>query len=159
VRSDDDRTIRFIRALNHKQTKDCVDCERSFLAALDGSCKTPIAGQVCALTPPCLQRGVLGLRRMCAKVTAQARLPSLFLPSISLPFSRACWRSRFLSLSLPLSLTPSFALLLFRFLRSLSFSLAPLFVDHRPFNLRSAARAADSRPQAPCKGRGRGTFH
>ena len=46
VRSDDERTIRFIRALNHKQTKDCVECERSFLAALDGSCKTPIAGQV-----------------------------------------------------------------------------------------------------------------
>jgi len=45
VRSDDERTIRFIRALNHKQTKDCVECERSFLAALDGSCKTPIAGQ------------------------------------------------------------------------------------------------------------------
>lgn len=45
VRSDDERTIRFIKALNHKQTKDCVECERSFLAALDGSCKTPIAGQ------------------------------------------------------------------------------------------------------------------
>ena len=46
VRSDDERTIRFIKALNHKQTKDCVECERSFLAALDGSCKTPIAGMV-----------------------------------------------------------------------------------------------------------------
>jgi len=46
VRSDDARTIKYISALNHHDTKICVDCERSFLATLDGSCKTPIAGQV-----------------------------------------------------------------------------------------------------------------
>ena len=46
VRSDDARTIKYIKALNHHDTKLCVDCERSFLATLDGSCKTPIAGQV-----------------------------------------------------------------------------------------------------------------
>eukprot|EP00960_Hanusia_phi_P046566 757911-Hanusia_phi.AAC.1 len=45
VRSDDDKTLKYISALNHKETKTCVDCERSFLATLDGSCKTPIAGQ------------------------------------------------------------------------------------------------------------------
>ena len=45
VRSDDERTIKYISALNDKDTKTCVDCERSFLATLDGSCKTPIAGQ------------------------------------------------------------------------------------------------------------------
>merc|ERR1719163_2240465 len=32
-------------ALNHPETKACVDCERAFLAALDGNCRTPIAGQ------------------------------------------------------------------------------------------------------------------
>merc|ERR1712083_260769 len=28
-----------------EETKLCVDCERAFLAALDGNCRTPIAGQ------------------------------------------------------------------------------------------------------------------
>ena len=45
VRSDDEKTIRYISALNHVETKTAVECERSFLAALDGSCKTPIAGE------------------------------------------------------------------------------------------------------------------
>jgi hydroxymethylbilane synthase len=45
VRSDDEKTIRFISALNDVPTKTAVECERSFLAALDGSCKTPIAGK------------------------------------------------------------------------------------------------------------------
>lgn len=45
MRSDDEKTIRYIKALNHDQTKTAVSCERSFLATLDGSCKTPIAGQ------------------------------------------------------------------------------------------------------------------
>ena len=34
-------------ALNDEDTKICVDCERAFLAALDGNCRTPIAAQVC----------------------------------------------------------------------------------------------------------------
>mmetsp|Transcript_13968 Transcript_13968/g.21745 ORF Transcript_13968/g.21745 Transcript_13968/m.21745 type:complete len:374 (-) Transcript_13968:295-1416(-) len=45
VKSDDEKTIKYISALNHDETKICVECERSFLATLDGSCKTPIAGQ------------------------------------------------------------------------------------------------------------------
>jgi len=43
-RSDDERSLKYLSALNHPDTKTCVDCERSFLEALDGNCKTPIAG-------------------------------------------------------------------------------------------------------------------
>ena len=44
-RDDDERALRYIDALNHEETFTCVSCERAFLAALDGNCKTPIAGQ------------------------------------------------------------------------------------------------------------------
>eukprot|EP00966_Prymnesium_polylepis_P073601 1708612-Prymnesium_polylepis.1 len=36
---------RYLDALNDPDTKTAVDCERAFLAALDGNCRTPIAGQ------------------------------------------------------------------------------------------------------------------
>lgn len=44
-RDDDDRSRGYIDALCHGPTKTAVDCERAFLEALDGNCKTPIAGQ------------------------------------------------------------------------------------------------------------------
>jgi hydroxymethylbilane synthase len=44
-RSDDARSLRYILALNDAATHVCVNCERAFLEALDGNCKTPIAGQ------------------------------------------------------------------------------------------------------------------
>ena len=44
-RSDDERSLKYSDALNHPDTKACVDCEHAFLEALDGNCKTPIAGQ------------------------------------------------------------------------------------------------------------------
>jgi hydroxymethylbilane synthase len=44
-RSDDERSLRYIHTLNHEETHVCVNCERAFLEALDGNCKTPIAGQ------------------------------------------------------------------------------------------------------------------
>ena len=44
-RTGDDLSLKYIEALNHPETKACVDCERSFLEALDGNCRTPIAGQ------------------------------------------------------------------------------------------------------------------
>jgi len=44
-REGDERTMRYLDALNHPETKLAVDCERAFLAALDGNCRTPIAGQ------------------------------------------------------------------------------------------------------------------
>tara|TARA_B110001452_G_scaffold146458_1_gene121758 strand:+ start:1 stop:1161 length:1161 start_codon:yes stop_codon:yes gene_type:complete len=45
IREDDEKMSRYIGALNHAPTKTAVDCERAFLAALDGNCRTPIAGQ------------------------------------------------------------------------------------------------------------------
>jgi len=45
IREDDEKIARYIAALNDEKTKVCVDCERAFLAALDGNCRTPIAGQ------------------------------------------------------------------------------------------------------------------
>merc|ERR1719353_491242 len=44
-REGDTKILRYLDALNDPDTKVCVDCERAFLAALDGNCRTPIAGQ------------------------------------------------------------------------------------------------------------------
>jgi len=44
-RSDDEKTLNYLKPLSHQTTVDAVFCERAFLAALDGNCKTPIAGQ------------------------------------------------------------------------------------------------------------------
>jgi len=44
-REDDEKILKYLDALNCKETKTAVDCERAFLAALDGNCRTPIAGQ------------------------------------------------------------------------------------------------------------------
>lgn len=40
----DDRINGLLEAINDRATFDAVSCERAFLAALDGSCRTPIAG-------------------------------------------------------------------------------------------------------------------
>ena len=40
----DDRTDALLAAINDRTTFDAVSCERAFLSALDGSCRTPIAG-------------------------------------------------------------------------------------------------------------------
>ena len=44
TRESDARTRDILAHINHADTATAVDCERAFLAALDGSCKTPIAG-------------------------------------------------------------------------------------------------------------------
>jgi hydroxymethylbilane synthase len=44
-RAGDSKMLEFLAPLNHEQTKTCVDSERAFLSKLDGSCRTPIAGQ------------------------------------------------------------------------------------------------------------------
>lgn len=44
-RADDSKMLEYLAALNHAATKTAVDCERAFLATLDGNCRTPIAGQ------------------------------------------------------------------------------------------------------------------
>lgn len=43
-REGDDRSAAALAALNHEETRLAVVCERAFLSALDGSCRTPIAG-------------------------------------------------------------------------------------------------------------------
>lgn len=44
VRSSDAATRDAVAPLNHQETALCVTAERAFLARLDGSCRTPIAG-------------------------------------------------------------------------------------------------------------------
>ena len=44
VRSSDTATRDAVAPLNHQATALCVTAERAFLARLDGSCRTPIAG-------------------------------------------------------------------------------------------------------------------
>jgi hydroxymethylbilane synthase len=51
IRADDDRTAHLLAPINHPQTALAVSVERAFLAKLDGSCKTPIAG-LAELTAP-----------------------------------------------------------------------------------------------------------
>jgi hydroxymethylbilane synthase len=43
-REDDQNTRTLLAALNHSATAICIAAERAFLGALDGSCRTPIAG-------------------------------------------------------------------------------------------------------------------
>ncbi|MBP1852264.1 hydroxymethylbilane synthase [Rhizobium halophytocola] len=43
-RIDDARIDTLLEPINDRQTFDAVSCERGFLATLDGSCRTPIAG-------------------------------------------------------------------------------------------------------------------
>jgi hydroxymethylbilane synthase len=44
VRSEDEEASRLLAPINHQATALCVAAERAFLARLDGSCRTPIAG-------------------------------------------------------------------------------------------------------------------
>jgi len=43
-RSNDSTMEKYLATLNHEDTRLAVSCERAFLATLDGSCRTPIAG-------------------------------------------------------------------------------------------------------------------
>lgn len=44
VRGDDERTRALLAPLSHRETEITVAAERGFLCALDGSCRTPLAG-------------------------------------------------------------------------------------------------------------------
>src|SRR4029077_2848064 len=44
ARSDDARTREVLTKIDHADTSTALACERAFLAVLDGSCRTPIAG-------------------------------------------------------------------------------------------------------------------
>ena len=43
-RTDDEPSAKYLAGLNHEETRVAVVTERAFLSALDGSCRTPIAG-------------------------------------------------------------------------------------------------------------------
>ena len=60
-RDDDERSLKYLAALNHPDTKACVDCERAFLEALDGNCKTPIAGQARIIDGKIVFRGLIAM--------------------------------------------------------------------------------------------------
>ena len=60
-RTGDERAMKYIDALNHPPTKSCVDCERAFLEALDGNCKTPIAGQARIVDGKLKFRGLIAM--------------------------------------------------------------------------------------------------
>lgn len=60
-RSQDTTMLRYLAALNHAHTKACVDCERAFLARLDGNCRTPIAGQARVVGGSILFRGLISM--------------------------------------------------------------------------------------------------
>jgi hydroxymethylbilane synthase len=44
IRQGDDATRELLSAINHRESAIAVACERAFLQALDGSCRTPLAG-------------------------------------------------------------------------------------------------------------------
>jgi len=59
ARSGDDPTLDFLARIDHLDTRLCIEAERVFLAALDGSCRTPIAA-LCELTEGSVRfRGLL----------------------------------------------------------------------------------------------------
>jgi hydroxymethylbilane synthase len=60
-RTDDERSLKYIEALNHPDTLVCVNCERAFLEALDGNCKTPIAGQARIVDGKIKFRGLIAM--------------------------------------------------------------------------------------------------
>jgi hydroxymethylbilane synthase len=60
-RSDDERSLKYIKGLNHEDTHSCVNCERAFLEALDGNCKTPIAGQARVVDGKIEFRGLIAM--------------------------------------------------------------------------------------------------
>jgi hydroxymethylbilane synthase len=71
-RSDDERSLKYIAKLNHAETKQCVDCERSFLEALDGNCKTPIAGQARIIDGKMKFRGLIAMPDGSSKFTTES---------------------------------------------------------------------------------------
>lgn len=60
-RTEDERSLKYIAALNCMDTHVCVNCERSFLEALDGNCKTPIAGQAKIVDGKIVFRGLIAM--------------------------------------------------------------------------------------------------
>jgi hydroxymethylbilane synthase len=59
TRANDARTRDLLSAINHPDTTAAVSAERAFLAALDGSCKTPIAGHARIVDGALTLRGLI----------------------------------------------------------------------------------------------------
>jgi len=59
ARANDTRTRDILARINHADTFTAIACERAFLAELDGSCKTPIAGHATLLGDTIHFRGLL----------------------------------------------------------------------------------------------------
>jgi hydroxymethylbilane synthase len=59
ARAADARTCRLLAAINHVETLAAVRTERAFLAVLDGSCRTPIAGHARVLGDRVVFRGMV----------------------------------------------------------------------------------------------------
>jgi len=74
-RSDDERSLKYIKALNHPETKAAVDCERAFLEALDGNCKTPIAGQARIVDGKLKFRGLIAMPDGSSKYETESEGP------------------------------------------------------------------------------------
>ena len=59
TRSADTKTRELLAAINHPDTERALACERAFLAVLDGSCRTPIAGHATVLHRKIRFRGMI----------------------------------------------------------------------------------------------------
>ena len=59
IRENDSRTRELVAKVNHAATMTAVSAERAFLAVLDGSCKTPIAGHARIIDGRLLFRGMI----------------------------------------------------------------------------------------------------
>ncbi len=68
ARGDDDRAFALLRAINHADTAFALAAERAFLAVLEGSCRTPIAGHAA------VAGGRLAFRGLIAKPDGSAVL-------------------------------------------------------------------------------------
>lgn len=58
-RTGDTKMEEYLSSLNHEDTRLAVACERAFLAKLDGSCRTPIAGLAQRTDDGCSFRGLV----------------------------------------------------------------------------------------------------
>jgi hydroxymethylbilane synthase len=59
TRADDAKTRALLEPINHRDTATALHCERAFLAALDGSCRTPIAGHAIVADGRISFRGII----------------------------------------------------------------------------------------------------
>jgi hydroxymethylbilane synthase len=59
ARGDDERALAFVRAVNHDETAAALTAERAFLAVLEGSCRTPIAGYAAVAAGRLAFRGLI----------------------------------------------------------------------------------------------------